>query len=240
MPEMYGIEHLLYLAISLSITVIGLIFAKRYIKTEKNAEIVVRCLGLILFALIMWNRIAICLYDGGIKEFLPNTYCGATSLAFSFCALFLKRDSKIFHCLVYMAIVGGLATLLYPDFIGQAESIFFSKTISGLLHHSMHLFLALLMLVTGYVKPCIKRWVCLLLGLCVYVTYGIFLVTALGYGNAMYLYEPIIGGTPLTWYFTGALLLIAHAISLAVNAIVKKKHSVSAKMKCKSDGSMAA
>lgn len=225
MPQMYGIEHIIYLIVTFTVSITALILIKRFVKSEKGVAIAVKCTAAILFCFILWNRISIsCYSSNGWRCMFPDSYCGTTSLALSLCALFLKKDSKVFHCLVYMGIVGGAATVFYPDFIGQADSIFFSKTISGLLHHSTVLFLAILMIATGYIKPTIKRWYCLPLGLCCYVTYGMLLMSTIldRQGTTMYLNSPIIEGTCLTWYFTGAILLTVHAVSLSALELYRK------------------
>jgi hypothetical protein len=162
---------------------------------------------------------------------IPNTFCGLTSLLFALAAIFFKRGNITFHYLVYMSIWGCTLTMFYPDFIGQADSIFYPLTISGLLHHSVSLYLSVLMIVTGFFKPTIHKFYIFPIGLAFYMSYGVFLQDCLGL-QAMYINEPLIEGTIFTWYFVGFLIcLITVAILLTyeylVPYLINKKKSKS-------------
>lgn len=214
MPHVYGIEHILYLAAFLAVSAAVLTLVKRRVRTERGVDLVIRIGGAILLLCIVWNRIAIAILRDGWDSLLPGSFCGASSLALALAALTVRRDHPVFHCLVYVAWLGALLTHLYPDFIGQAATIWYPMTISGLVHHSVAMLLATLMIATGFVRPALSKWRHLPLGLALYMVYGLFLVTALGYGDAMYIYEPILAGTPFTWWVLGAIFLVLQAAFL--------------------------
>lgn len=214
MPEVFGWEHFTYLIVVVVIMTVLLFLIKKYVKEEKEIEKIVRWAGVLLFAAIAWNRLSICLLRDGWGNLLPGSFCGATSLILSISAISFKKNSAIFHCIAYMGLLGGLLTLIYPDFIGQADSIWYPMTISGLMHHTIMTFLVLLMLLTGYLKPELKKWYLLPLGVCVYMTYGLFLITMLDYGDAMHIFSPILDGTNLDWFHLGLIYLPVHAVSL--------------------------
>jgi hypothetical protein len=225
MPEVFGWQHIVYLAIFLAVSVASIVIIKKTVKDDNKLNLVIKCVALVLLGLILWNRSLIAMRDGAIR-FIPNTFCGLTSLLFAICALTLKRDNLVFHFLIYMSIWGCTLTMVYPDFIGQAESIFYPLTISGLLHHSVSLYLSVLMIATGYFKPTIYKFHIFPIGLAFYMSYGVFLQDCLGI-PAMYISEPLIEGTIFTWYFVGLLICIITATILAIYEIILKKHNYS-------------
>ncbi len=214
MPEVFGWEHFLYLGVVLALMIPGLILIRRFLKEEKQVDRLLKIIGFVLLAAITWNRISVAAYRDGFDSILPGTFCGSSSLALALAAIFLRRNHAAFHCIAYTGLLGGLLTLIYPDYIGQASSIFFPMTISGLVHHTIMAFLVTVMLMTGFLKPELRKWYILPLGLCVYMTYGLFLITVLGYGDAMYIHEPILEGTPLNWIVLGVIFITLHAAFL--------------------------
>lgn len=216
MPTVYGFEHFAYLFVSLLILVPTFLWIKKHVHTEKEIRKTIFILGAILFVAIIWNRISVCALRDGFDKFIPSTFCGMSSLLLSISAMTLKKDHAVFHSVAYVGLLGGLLTNIYPDFIGQAPSIFYPMTISGLVHHTLMVFLVIVMFSLGYVRPSIKKWIYLPLGLAVYMCIGIFLMTELGYSDAMYIYSPILSGTPLNWFWLGMIFLPYHALFLLV------------------------
>jgi len=214
MPTVYGIEHLLYLT---AVALIGgavLFFVKKHVTTERGVDSAVRILGAVLLAAIVWNRLSIAITRGDFSGLLPGSFCGASSLALAVAAITLKRNHVVFHCIAYVGWVGALITQLYPDFIGQGPTIWYPMTISGLTHHSVMFLLVTMMVMTGFLKPDPKKWIALPLGLSVYMVYGLFLITVLGYGDAMYIYHPILSGTPLNWIVLGPIFFALQGLFL--------------------------
>ncbi|NLW69940.1 MAG: YwaF family protein [Eubacteriaceae bacterium] len=214
MPRIFGVEHLIYLAFSLSLTAAGLIFIRKMQREGRDTLPIIRITGGVLFICISLNRIAICALRDGWSNLLPGSFCGASSLALSLLAVFGKRDNPALHCVAYTGLLGGLLTIAYPDFISQAPSIFYPMTITGLMHHSVMIYLVLAMLQTGFLKPSLKKWKYLPLGLCCYMTFGLFCVDVLGYIDAMYIEEAILPGTPLKWFVLGPVFLLLHYLFL--------------------------
>lgn len=229
MPKVFGWEHIVYLVIVLSLMVAGTFFIKKYVKTEKTLDLIIKILAGFLLAFILFNRISIAAYANNWLQLIPDSFCGMSSLVYAICLLVLKKESIVFHFITYLAFLGGLLTIVYPDFIGQAASIFFPKTISGLLHHTVLLYLSVLTVVTGRFKPELKKIYALPLGLCTFLTFGMFLISALKYGNAMYINKPLIPGTILTWWFVGIVFVAATALGLFIYECIKK-HAKKPKM----------
>lgn len=215
MPEIFGWQHIVYLVIFVVLSAVSIILIKKYCKTERALIISIKSTAALLLAFIIWNRICIVISNEDWFMLLPNTFCGITSFAFAVCALAFVRDNPTLHCLIYCGFVGGLITMIYPDFISQNQSFFYPNTISGLLHHSVSLYLSVLMLITGWVKPALNKWKYFPIGMAFMMVYGVLLLsisgrmTDDGY-DAMYIKHPLLEGTPLTWYVVGALMLILH------------------------------
>ncbi len=216
MPEIFGWEHLIYMAVSFTLMISALIFINKKVHGEKELVMIIRGTGLLLLACVVWNRFAICILRDGLNRLLPNTYCSFASFTFSFSVLFCKKDSRIFHFVLYLGLLGGISSMLCPNYLGQADSIFYPMTISSLMHHTVMVFLALLMLTTGYFRPALKRWYCLPVGLFFTFLYGLFLILVLGYNDAMAINFPLVEGTFLTWYLVGPLFIGVHGLVLYV------------------------
>ena len=224
-PVLYGKEHIIYLIVSFSVTIILLFVIKKYVKREKTLIIIAKLTGILLLAAVMLNRASVMVKDGetNLLHLLPTTFCGCASTFLALGAIFLKKDNFIYHSILYLALVGGTATLFYPDFIGQAPSVFYLPTISGLLHHSIHLFLALYLILTRQVYPTLKKYFYLPLGLCCLMTLGIFEINALKFSGCMEIGREFISGTRLTWYSVGAIFLVLHFFFLLTFDVLRKK-----------------
>lgn len=207
MPKVFGWEHIVYLVLFFAAFAGSLTAIKLKVKSEKTLNIIIKCLGAALLVFIVWNRISICVHKSSAKYLIPDSFCGVTSLSFAIAALLCKRDALPLHCLVYIAFWGGAITTFYPDFIGQASSIMYPATISGLLHHGMSFYLSVVMVATGFMKPSLKKFYAFPVGLCIMMVYGLFLIDALKFKKAMYIGSPLIEGTFLTWYVVAAMMI---------------------------------
>lgn len=58
-PKIFGWEHLTFLAVFVVVMTVALILTKKYAKTEKSQNIIVKCVAGILFMLVLWNRISL-------------------------------------------------------------------------------------------------------------------------------------------------------------------------------------
>ncbi|NLG82868.1 MAG: hypothetical protein GX490_10210 [Bacilli bacterium] len=214
MLKIYGIEHILYLLVTILTFSLTLQLIKKKVTTEDKQVKLMKILGLILLLAILSNRITICIEDKTIKYFFPSTYCGASSLALSLGLLFLKRDSKFFHSVSYTGFIGGMLTLIYPDFLPQDDSLFYPPTITGLLHHTIMVYIVIVMVMIKYLEPALKKWYLLPIGLNFYLFYGLILITVFNYEDAMYIFTPAIPGTIFDWFVLGIIVLSAHGVFL--------------------------
>lgn len=221
-PKIFGWQHILYLAICITVGVLSIVFIKLKVKNDKHIDYIIKCVGVVLLCLVGWNRILHAMHYGAVW-IIPNTFCGLTSVLFGLAAIFFKRGNITLHFLIYMSLWGCTLAIVYPNFIGQADSIFYPLTISGLLHHTVSLYLAILMIVTGYFKPTIRKFYAFPIGMAFYMAFGVFLMDCFGFEEAMNIHQPLVDGTIFTWYFVGFLICVATAGVLVLLEYIQKK-----------------
>ncbi len=231
-PKLYGWQHLTYLAIFFTIFIATIVISKYFVKSDKQKTILLKSIAILLFILIIINRISIAFRFSDPAMFIPNSYCGLTSLVLSLVVIFGKPNLKSYHFLFYMGLVGGIATMFYPDFLGQDISFWYLPTISGLLHHSVLLILCVLLMQTKWFTPSIKGWKWFPIGLSIYTLYGLLLMDIFKWESAMEINSSLIKGTPLTWWFiliVGSALLFV--VLLLIEFIRQKKNKNTTKQK---------
>jgi hypothetical protein len=216
MPHVFGIEHALYILVALIVGVVMYKTIVRLASTDAEKVKAIRIIGGVLLAAIIWNRLSIAITRDNFAGLLPGTFCGASSLFLSIGALVLKKNAPYFHCVAFVGLYGGLTTLIYPDFIGQSDSVFYQMTISGLVHHTVMVFLFVMMVRLGFLVPDPRKWIYFPTGLAFYMVYGLFLITKLGYGDAMLIHGPILEGTPLDWLVMGMIVMTLHGVVLVI------------------------
>lgn len=227
--KVYGWQHLTYIGIYIALFAVSLTVILLKVKSEEKVDLLVKILGGVLLALIIFNRIAIACHRESGWGLVPDSFCGVGSLGLALSCLFFKRGSLPYHIFVYCMLFGGSITVFYPDFIGQefhgeATSFMYPATISGMMHHSLAFYIVVLLFVTGHFKPCVKKTYVLPIALGFMVTYGVFLLDALDFEKAMYLDSPLIPGTFITWYVVYPALVVAgYGISFLYEYIVKRK-----------------
>lgn len=218
-PKLYGIEHIIYLSIFILIVITTCILTKKFIKTDNQKKVLIKSVAGLLLVFIIMNRISIVFKFNSWWKLIPDTYCGMTSLLLSLSLLILNKNSKVFHFLWYVGLIGGFATMVYPDFLSQNVSFFYLPTISGLIHHSI-LFLACVLIVEiGWIKFEMKNLKYYPLGICFYTLMGLFMIDVFKFSHAMCVKASIIDGTPLYWWF----LLIVGTILVFIYLFILEK-----------------
>ncbi len=222
-PKIFGWQHFTYLAVCIVLAVVSLILIKIYVKSEKGKFITIKVVAGLLLASILWNRITLAVTGKNWTNIIPNTFCGMSSLVLALACLIGKKNNNVLHFVFYLAVVGDFVTLIYPDFIGQSTSIFYSKTISGLLHHTIGLYLCVLLVMLGRFTPNYKKWTNLVIGFMAYITLGAFMMSVFDYDNAFYITKPILSGTPLTVWVLAPIFAALYISFFIIYELVKKK-----------------
>lgn len=211
-PKIFGWQHWVYLAVFVALTAFGIYFSGKYARSEKVKVCILKSLAAALLASILINRISI-VFKGetpNFTNFIPDSFCGMSSLVLSLAVLCGKRDNHVLHFVWFVAILGGVITMVYPDFIGQSASIFYIPTISGLLHHSLSIVLVIFLFLFDYIKVTYKKWYCTPLGFACYLSVGAFIISVLGHADAFHIFTPLLSGTPLTFWVLAPIYAVLY------------------------------
>lgn len=222
-PKIFGWEHLTYLAVCLVIAIVSLVLIKIYVKNEKIQNIIVRCVGFLLFACVIWNRVELVLHTNNWEYIVPDSFCGLSSFVLGLATMFGKRNNAVLHFVFYVASAGAVVTLIYPDFIETTSSLFVRMTFSGLTHHALSWYLCTLLLVVNWFRPDYKRSGNLVIGFLAYITLGAFTISVLGKENSFYIFKPILSGTPLTIWVIAPIFASLYISFMVVYELIKRK-----------------
>ena len=222
-PQIYGTEHIIFLAVFFVLATVSLILIAKYVKTEKTKTIIIKVLAFLLLCAILCNRISIAVLSDDWRRVIPNTFCGMNSLVLALALLFSKKDNAVLHFVVYFAFVGGLGTILYPTFIDTYSSVFHPITFSGLIHHALSFYLTILLQVVDWFTPDYKKWKSIVVGFLAYITLGAFLIFGLGISTAFYINESIIDGTPLTVWVLIPIFVVGFTIYMFIDQTIRFK-----------------
>lgn len=231
----FGIEHFLYIGITGAMGAAALLLGKKYAKTDRQKTVFMKALALLLLVAIVVNRLSQVFRYETVRpeQIIPDSYCGMTSFALSLAVLFGKKDNNWLHFLWPLGIFGGIATVVYPSFIGQGPTVFYLPTISGLVHHSICATLSIALLMFNWLHITYKKWYCTLFGFTCYLTVGAFLIGCLGVEDAFHIYTPLIDGTLLTTWFMGPIYIACYALVLFLIEIGRKHIAKNAKAESK-------
>ena len=205
---MFCTEHIIYLAVSIVLIALGIFFVKKFVKNEKTLKIIIKISAAFLLIWILINRFSVTYAQ--IKSapdthswlnLIPYTFCGLASLVFSVSVLVGKKFEPVLHFIVYFGFFGGLASIIYPDFL-ENQTFWDIRSFSGLMHHTVMVWLALLLVFTRSFVPNIKKWYCYPIGFSLMMLLGLFEIDALGFGHAMNIDSPLISDLPVltSWY----------------------------------------
>lgn len=224
--KVFGLVHLIYLAITISLSVVGLFCAKKYAKSESSQKIILKSIAGMLFIWILINRLSQVFRYSQVRweQIIPDSFCGMTSLVLSLAVLFGKKDNNVLHFAWFLALVGAVITIAYPTFLSQSNSVFYLPTISGLLHHSFALVMVVALLLFDQIHITYKKWYCSLFGFTTYFTVGAFQMSVFGFNDSFHIVEPMLSGTPLTAWVIAPIYIIGYgAILLSIELIRKYK-----------------
>lgn len=226
-PQLFGIEHILYIIITTVLASAGLVCAKKRAKTEKAQTIILKSLAFLLLAAIITNRISQVFRYGTVRWYciIPDSFCGMTSMVLALAVLFGKKNNHILHFVWHLGIFGGISTVIYATFLDQDISFFYIPTISGLLHHSLSAIVVVALLIFKQIDITYKKWYCTFFGFTSYLTLGAFLMHTFNLSDAYHIAEPLISGTPLTAWVMAPMYAAGYGLILLIVEIVKRKQS---------------
>lgn len=221
--RVFGSVHLIYLAITLPLSIIGIVCAKKFAKSEKTQIIILKSVAFALFIWILLNRLSQVFRYSQIRwnQIIPDSFCGMTSLVLSLAVLFGKKDNHALHFTWFLGLIGSVITIAYPTFLNQSSSVFYLPTISGLLHHSLTLVMVILIIVFNHIHITHKKWYCTLFGFTAYFTVGAFQMSVFGFSDAFHIVEPMLSGTPLTAWVIAPIYVTGYSLVLLIIELIR-------------------
>ena len=224
-PQVYGIEHVLYLVITALLAGATLLLVKKSVKSQKGINLFLKILAILLLISILANRLSQVFRYDNVRWYaiIPDSFCGMDSLVLSLAVLFGKKDNNVLHFVWLVELFGGIATCVYPTFVSQNASFFYLPTISGLLHHSFTGMLVVALLMFKQIDITYKKWYCTLFGFTCYLTLGAFLMATFPISDAFHIVEPLLPNTPLTAWVMGPIYAVVYAIILVAVEFFKRK-----------------
>lgn len=214
--ELFGTEHILYIAITTLLASGLLLAAKKLVKTEKMQTYFVKALALLLLIAIVTNRLSQVYRYDTVRWYclIPDSFCGMTSLVLALGVLLGKKDNPVLHFAWLLGIFGGISTVIYATFLGQGPTFFYLPTISGMLHHSLCAMVVVALFLFKQIRVTYKKWYCTLFGFTSYLTVGAFLMQTFQMSDAFHIAEPLLPDTPLTVWVMAPMYIAAYAMIL--------------------------
>lgn len=212
-PGVFCPMHIIYLIVTLLLTIIGTLIIIYKVKSEKTKTYIITISAILLFIAISVNRISVTYMqvkndgDSWIR-LLPNTFCGLASLLLSVTVLVSKKDNLknnvVLHFVCYYGFFGAIASDIYPDYL-ESQTFTDIRSLTGLLHHSLMLWLICCLLATKRIKPDIKKFICYPAGYAIVMILGVFEKYVLKFNHAMNIGSPLISSLPIltSWYIIG-------------------------------------
>lgn len=222
--NVFGLVHWIYLAITIPLSAGGLFCAKKFAKSEKSQNIILKSIAGMLLIWILINRLSQVFRYSQVRweQIIPDSFCGMTSLVLSLAVLIGKRDNVVLHFTWFLALVGAIITIAYPTFLNQGPTVFYLPTISGLLHHSLALVMVIALLLFNQIHITYKKWYCSLFGFTAYFTVGAFQISVLGFSDAFHILEPMLSGTSLTAWGVAPIYIVGYGAILFTIEVIRK------------------
>ncbi len=199
-PEVFGKEHLIFLALWVLLGGGSLVLAGLKFKTEKSQWIYMRVLAVLVLIFNILTRVGVAI-NYKANGWVPDSYCSMTSLLLPIIILFGKKDLKIYQGLWYLGFAGGLGTTIYPGYIGQGPTIWHLNTIMGMLHHATIFILCIAMGMFKVFRPNLKTTHYFPMTICLYIAIGVVEMQLFGTEDPMGIVNPLISGTPMYAWF---------------------------------------
>lgn len=224
-PQVFGKEHLIYIAVSLTAAFLACFLSKRFAKTERAKNFVVKISAAILFIIILTNRLALVFEHDtpNWMKLITDSLCSTASYVLSIAILVGKKNNNVLHFIWLVSLAGGAITTFYPNFIGQHPSFMYPPTILGMMHHTWSAIVVILMFIHGHLSLTYKKWYCTLVGLTSYLAFGAFLMCVLGFSNPFYMTGPALDGTPFTVWVLAPIYIAVYATVVALTELVRYK-----------------
>lgn len=224
MLKIYGIEHILYLVIVITMLSMLMVLLKFKIKSDKSQRLMFMILGIIDIISVLINRIALSIESNNYFMLIPDSFCGMSGLVLGIGLAFFKKNNIVLHAVWFIAFLGMVITLAHPDFITKSDSLFYFPTITSLWHHTVTLFNLIAIFLFKYISLNYKKAWVQIPGTIIYIGIGFFLVFVGNVHEAYYLYVPAVKGTFLYFHYMYPMYLAVYALIFFGVELYRKKH----------------
>ncbi len=221
MGTLFDLAHIIYILISLTVSILILFIGKRYLIKQNHKDIVLIIFGLLTFFLhvsVLWVDF---LKDGSASVpdnvLFPIYFCNASMYLLLLTSLWTNKSSKAFNYLAivtaYSGFFGATISLFYPAYYLGSTSIFEWGVLKSMLSHTAMWIGSVWLLLGGYFKIEQKNVLVYFIGLLIFGFIGVvvnltFDLAGLHDPNAMYLQHPPLEDVPLLSAYMIAFLMI--------------------------------
>lgn len=221
MGTLFDTTHILYMVVSLTVTVLLLLGAKRFLKTDRSKDYFLKTFAFLTFFLhisVLWVDF---LGDGSASVpdniLFPKYFCNFCMYMLMFVSLWGDKKSKGFQAFAIFTAYGGffgaMISLFYPDYYLGAPSMWEWGVLKSMLSHSTMLIGCAWILIGGYVS--IRRTNAIIYaggllasGAIGLIVNGLFAANGLYDPNAMYLHHAPLDEAPFLNCYTIAALMV--------------------------------
>lgn len=226
---MFNLEHIIYIIASTILTVIGLILAKKFAKTNKQKSRVLKIAG--------WLSVAVHFSSLYVEFFTRGTATADSSILLLMypCNImmwlvvicgYLPKDNKfaqkIFEFVFFVGTICGIIGMVFNQNYDANPTLLNWFSFKGLLSHSCFIFGTIYLLVGGFVKIRVSNCLSVLVGLLGMIGIGalnnwLYQIFNLGQPNSMYLQFPPFESMP--WINVWTIGLMAMVLMFAITEI---------------------
>ena len=181
---MFNTQHILFMVTSFSLTVIGLILCKCFVKEEKCKKNVLKIFA-ILTVIIHFSTLYVDFFANkgtAIVEaplILPIYPCNVLMWCLVICAFVKKSDSKfakiMYEFTFYAGVVCGIIGIVFNENFASNPTLTNWFSFRGLLSHATMVFGCLYILVGGFLRIDISNCISCFLGLILFLVDGLII-----------------------------------------------------------------
>ena len=228
--EPFCLYHIIFLLIAFTGYILGGYFV--YKKTnDKSFNLVLKISGGALLLAVTINVIFGTIFKvnhnfEGMKMYMmfPYSFCSFAGFVLSLAVLLGKKNNIVLHFVCFMAFMGGLISTIYPDYLSTFPA-YHIVNITGLLHHSIDVWIVLIIFLKGYITPSFKKIPVFVVGYGIMMLVGVVEIYAFKFPDAMNIRNPILSDFPFltSWYMLWVETSAACSLYILIYWLINKK-----------------
>jgi hypothetical protein len=226
--ELFDGFHILYIVISLAITVVVLYLATKFLKKQNHKDlflVIVGCLCFITHISSLWYEFLTNYGQALAPDYMlfPVYFCNLQMGILLFLSILKNKQSRFYQTVSIFAFWGGLfgatVSLFDPDYYLGASNLNWGIW-KSMLSHSIMFIGTTWLLLGGYFKPRFSNVIWYVGGIVItgvlgYFTNVLFDVFINRQINAMWMQAPAIDGTPFTgWVLAPLTIIVVGVVSI--------------------------